>query len=142
MRTTSSVTGCLRLFTKLCWAGNNVNIIMKPFNSPTQGQPNPRKNRLKVAIGAATFSHSKYFFVGWDWFYIGNRLPDQILPKQPNIIIHVYIVVVHQARKRGGPRYICARRSFLMHSLDEAVGSNTLGPPGSRGGGHTAVIRK
>ena len=27
-------------------------IIMKPTNSPTQGQPNLRKNRLKVAIGS------------------------------------------------------------------------------------------
>ena len=28
-----------------------VNIIMKPTNSPTQGQPNPRKIRRKVAFG-------------------------------------------------------------------------------------------
>ena len=36
---------------------NNMNIIMKPTNSPTQGQPNPRKNRLKVAFWA-NLSHS------------------------------------------------------------------------------------
>ena len=53
--------------------------IMKPANSPTQGQPNPRKNRLKAAFGPL-FSHSKQFFVGWDWFYIGNRLQET----QPN----------------------------------------------------------
>ena len=40
---------------------------MKPTNSPTQGQPNPRKNRLKSGSWA-TFSQSKYFYVGWDWF--------------------------------------------------------------------------
>ena len=35
--------------------------------SPTRGQPNPRKTRLKVAFGSI-FSHRNYFFVGWDWF--------------------------------------------------------------------------
>ena len=30
---------------------SKVNIIMKPTNSPTQGQPNPTKIRLKVAFG-------------------------------------------------------------------------------------------
>ena len=33
----------------------------------------PKKNQAKNGIWA-TFSHSKHFFVGWDWFYIGNRL--------------------------------------------------------------------
>ena len=36
-------------FTKLCWVGKHINIIMKPTNSRTQGQANPRKIRLKVA---------------------------------------------------------------------------------------------
>ena len=68
------------------------NIIVKATNSPTQGQPNPRKNGLKSGIWA-TFSHSKYFFVGWDWFYIGNRLQEtqsnRILRKHPDgLIIH------------------------------------------------------
>ena len=31
--------------------GKHVSVIMKPSNSPTQGQPNPRKIRLKVAFG-------------------------------------------------------------------------------------------
>ena len=30
------------------------------------GQPNPRKIRLKVAFGCATFPDSTQFFVGWD----------------------------------------------------------------------------
>ena len=46
---------------------------MKPTNSPTQGQPNPRKKQAKSG-NWAIFPHSKVFFVGWDWFYIGNRL--------------------------------------------------------------------
>ena len=37
--------GCSR-FVKLCWVGNNLNIIMKPSNSPTQGQPNPTQEKL------------------------------------------------------------------------------------------------
>ena len=37
-----------------------------------KGQPNPRKNRLKVTFGPL-FPHSKHFFGGWDWFSIGNR---------------------------------------------------------------------
>ena len=38
--------GCWR-FTKLCWVGKHMDIIMKPTNSPTQGQPNPRKKWVK-----------------------------------------------------------------------------------------------
>ena len=56
---------------------------MKQTNSPTQGQPNPRKIRLTNGIWA-TFSHSKQFVVGWDLFYTGNRLQET----QPNQIIH------------------------------------------------------
>ena len=58
-----------------------MNIIMKPSNFPTQGQPNPRKIMLKVVLGplfptANIFfvCCSKYFFVCWNWFYTGNRL--------------------------------------------------------------------
>ena len=39
----------------------------------TQDKPNPRKIRLKVAFGLL-FPTGKYFFVGWDWFHVGNRL--------------------------------------------------------------------
>ena len=34
--------GCLR-FTKFCWVGKYIDIIMQPTNSPTKGQPNPGK---------------------------------------------------------------------------------------------------
>ena len=42
----------------------------------TDELPNPRptqppKNLVESGTWA-TFSHSKYFFVGWDWSYIGN----------------------------------------------------------------------
>ena len=42
--------GCLRFIKLSCWVGLHINIIMKPPISPTQGQPNPRKSRLKVAF--------------------------------------------------------------------------------------------
>ena len=47
---TDLILGCLQ-FTKLCLVAKHVNIFMKPTNSPTQGKPNPRKIRLKVAFG-------------------------------------------------------------------------------------------
>ena len=37
--------------------------IMKPTNSPTQGQPNPKNNRLKVEFGPL-FPTAKQFLVG------------------------------------------------------------------------------
>ena len=42
---------------------------MKPSNSPNQGQPNPRKIRSKSGTWA-TFLAKKYFFVGWDCFFL------------------------------------------------------------------------
>ena len=63
------------------------NFYMTPTNSPTQGQPKPKKRWVRSGIWAA-FSHSNFFFVGWDWFCIGNRLqknqPNHILRKHPN----------------------------------------------------------
>ena len=48
-------------------------VIMKPTNSSTQGQPNPRNIRSKRANWATFSPTANNFFVGWDWFYIGNR---------------------------------------------------------------------
>ena len=61
------VLGCLR-YTILSWVGNNMNIILKTSNSPTQCQPNPRKIRLKVAFGqlfptANSFSWVRIVFI-------------------------------------------------------------------------------
>ena len=42
-----------------------------PNPRPTQ----PKKNEVKSGIWA-TSSHRKYFFEGWDWFYVGNRLQE------------------------------------------------------------------
>ena len=33
------------------WVGKRTHVIVKPTNSPTQGQPNPTKISLKVAFG-------------------------------------------------------------------------------------------
>ena len=60
------VKGCLR-FTKFCWVGKHANIIMKPMNSPTQGQPNPRKIRLKVAFGPLFPTRDIFWWVGIDF---------------------------------------------------------------------------
>ena len=73
--------------TKICSVGKHVNIVMKPTRSPTQGQPNTRKIRLKVAL-RQLFSHSKRFFVSWDRFLYRNRLQEtqtnQLLRKHPS----------------------------------------------------------
>ena len=53
-----------RRFTKLCWVGKYINIIMKPTNSPTQGQLNPRKNRLKVAFGPLFPTATNFSWLG------------------------------------------------------------------------------
>ena len=43
---------------------------MKPANSPTQGQPNPRKTRLKVAFWATFFPQQVMFsWAGIDFIY-------------------------------------------------------------------------
>ena len=55
--------GCLR-FTKLCWVGNDMSIIMKPSNSPTQGQPNPTRIRLKVVFGPLFPTANVFLWVG------------------------------------------------------------------------------
>ena len=49
--------------TKLCSVGKHTNVIMKPTNSPTQGQLNPRKIRLKVVFGPF-FSTANTLFRG------------------------------------------------------------------------------
>ena len=47
---------CLRC-AKFCWVEKHRTITMKPTNSPTQGQPNPKKKRVEGGTWA-TFSHS------------------------------------------------------------------------------------
>ena len=76
--------------------GKHINITMKPTNSPTQGQPNPRKNRLKVAFGTLFPTANNFSCVRID-FCIGNRLretqPNQIVGKHP----------IYTALKKYGP---------------------------------------
>ena len=40
---------------------------MKPTKSPTQGQPNPRKTRLKVAFGPLVATANNFSWVGIDF---------------------------------------------------------------------------
>ena len=62
----SGVLGCLR-YTKLCWGWQTCG-----YSYETDELPNPRPTPpLSVAFGPL-FPHSRYFFVGWDWFYVGN----------------------------------------------------------------------
>ena len=42
---------------------------MKPTNSPIQGQPNQRKNRLKVAFGAIFRTPNNFSWVGIDFIW-------------------------------------------------------------------------
>ena len=56
--------------------------IMKPINSPTQGQPNPRKITLKVAVGPLFFTHSNQFFSGLG--LVLDRKQASRNPTQPN----------------------------------------------------------
>ena len=53
--------------TTLCWVAKHINIIMKPSNSPTQGQPNPRKKRLNLACGPLFPTAIFFSWVGIDF---------------------------------------------------------------------------
>ena len=80
--------GCLNtrvfaMYQLLCWVGKHENIIMKLTNSPNPRPTQPeKKKKVKKSGNRVTFPHSQYFFVGWDWFYTGNRLPRNLT--QPN----------------------------------------------------------
>ena len=69
-----AVLGCLQS-TKLCWVEDK-KVSVKPTNA------NPKKRKVKSGKSGiwATFSHSKQFFVDWDWFYTGNRLTQPMSP--------------------------------------------------------------
>ena len=58
------------------------------YYNETDELPNPRKKWLKSGVWAI-FAHGQYFSLGWDWFYIGNRLqeiqPNQKLRKHPMV---------------------------------------------------------
>ena len=63
-------------YLQFCWVGNHINITMKPTNSPTQGQPNPRKIRLNMAFGPLFPTANDFWWLGLIT-YIGNRLETQ-----------------------------------------------------------------
>ena len=83
---------------------------MKPTDSPTQGQPNPTKIRLKVAFGPLFFfsPHRQYFFVrlGWDGIDVYNRKRTARNPTQPNLSANTLCPDRwhwYTASARGGP---------------------------------------
>ena len=97
--------GCLRLlvrcllFTKLCWVGKYIpgKFYYETDNSPTQGELNPRKNRLKVTFGPLFFPQHFFFFFGF-WFLwggidfiLGSRVQEaqrnQIVRKHPILFV-------------------------------------------------------
>ena len=68
---------------------SKVNIIMKPTNSPTQGQPNPRKTGSKVEFGSHFFSPQQIIFRGLGLISYRNHTtrkpnPTKFSPKHPN----------------------------------------------------------
>ena len=116
--------GCLR-YSKLCWVGKRVNIIMKPTNSPSQGQPNPRKSRLKVAFGPL-FPTANCFFRGLGLIFVWKTdykkpNPTKFPIKHPNCLL-IYILfacLIHSGEGlRGAAGY---RLSLLVLRTKERV---------------------
>ena len=73
--------GCWR-FTKFCLVEKHVNISMKPTDSPTKGQPNTRKKKLKVAFGPLSSTANIFSWVGI-CFYVGNRPQESLTQPDP-----------------------------------------------------------
>ena len=77
---------------------------MKPTNSPTQGQPSPRKKWLKGAFGPLFPTASKFSWV--DWFYTGDRLqetqPKQFFRKHPIIFVFFFCWLARYPRDGAG----------------------------------------
>ena len=119
--------GCLQ-YTKFCWAGKHVNIIMKPTNSQTRGQPNPRKIRLKRGIWA-TFSHSTNIlsWVGIGFILLCRRQdykkpnPNEIIRKHANTPI--FQVIDTAALQPAGN--FSLRGTVKRRSQAERYGSTT-----------------
>ena len=73
---------CLR-FTKFCWVGQHMNIIMKPMNSPRRGQPNPRKIGQKWHLGHF-YPHQIFFWwVGIDFVKETDNKKSDTKPNSP-----------------------------------------------------------
>ena len=86
---------CLR-FTKFCWVRKHLNII-KPTNSPTQRQPNPRKNRLKVAFWPLFPTANKF-----SWVRIGFVLEtDYKKPNPTKLSTNTLVLVLEFESRRG-----------------------------------------
>ena len=73
-------------------------MIMKPTNSPTQGQPNPRKIRLKMAFGPLFATENIFSLVGIG--FRGNRLQE---PNPTNFFANT-VIVFQVAREQRSSR--------------------------------------
>ena len=58
-----TILGCLRCYTKLCWAGNAHKCYYETDELPNPRPTQPKKNWVKSGVWA-TFSHSKRVFRG------------------------------------------------------------------------------
>ena len=69
--------GCLR-YSKFCWVGKHINIVMKPSNSPTQGH-NPTQEKIgqKVAFGPL-------FPTAYNFSWVGIGFIQETDYKKPN----------------------------------------------------------
>ena len=87
----NNLVGCVR-FTKFCWVEKHTDIIMKPTNSPTQGQPNPSKIRFKVAF-EPLFPTANIFLRGLRFIFCRKLTTrNQTQPNSPpNTLMVTYI---------------------------------------------------
>ena len=84
MKTLTLKTRVFATYQILCWNGKHINISMKPTNSPTRGQPNPRKNRLKRGILGHFFPQSNNIpWVGIDFIYRKQTTRNPTKPHSP-----------------------------------------------------------
>ena len=86
-----AVLECLR-FTRFCWAGKHIGKFMKSTNSPTQGQPNPKKTWVKSGIWA-TFPHS---FRGLALFLYRKQTARNLTqPNSPQTPYYLAVALAH-----------------------------------------------
>ena len=111
---------------------------MKPTNSPTKGQPNPRKNGLKVGFGPLLY-HNKLFFRGLGLILYRKQTTRN--PTQPNSPQATYVVVPGMLRLKRPRRVknyvrkierrtsgVCgARLNLHIHARHVCLGTYTSG---------------
>ena len=115
------------IFFKFCWVRKHVSIIMKPTNSPTQGQPNPRKLRLKSGILGPFIPTATYFFVGWDWFYTWYRKkttrnltpPTTFSANTLILLILLILLIIHETSLSASGVFLSRCRTACVYTFTE-----------------------